>query len=690
LSKASLRFSSAILRRLGEELNPNADQGILELAKNSYDADARQCTVELENVSKAGGTIRISDNGDSMTDVELIDGFLVLGQSKKSSTSRTRLGRIPVGNKGLGRLAALRLGRKVSVRARPRSDPRAQYHLAIDWDRYDRASLVEDVDLEIVKRTRPKRMRSGTVIEVSGLRRKLTRGDVKRLARSLILLADPFGEDVAGFKPQLRSPEFADLAKLVENSYFADADFHLIAEVDGAGNATASVVDWRGERLFEGGHADIARRRKNQAPYDIPPTRFDLWIFILSREAFLTRNATLTEVREWLKTFGGVHLYINRLRVSPYGNPGEDWLEMNARRAASPEERPSTNTAVGRIAVLDEGEALVQKTDRSGLIENDAFEDLRAFGVDSMDWLARRRLDVAERRRAAERKRSEQATQRSRSGVRAQIAKAPTQLRAPLEDAFNRYDESRQAEANQLRKEVQLYRTLSTAGITAATFAHETASNPLKVISQSAMTIERRGKLALDGDYNRLLGRSVSRLRRATESLGVLSSVTLNLVDRERRRPSRVQLHEVFDHVVRTFQPFFNGRDIEVATRYADGEPFLRGTAAAIESILTNLLNNAVSALEDAKVPQRRIEVRTEIIGDEVLILSVLDNGPGIDTDQIDLDDIWLPGETTHSTGLGLTIVRDAVADLGGEVDVEAQGELGGAEFMITLPLLGA
>lgn len=688
-NRASLRFSSAILRRLGEELNPNADQGILELAKNAYDADARKCIVELDGVGRAGGTIRVSDDGDSMADSELRDGFLVLGSSQKSTHTRTRLNRIPVGNKGLGRLAALRLGHEVSVRARPRSEPKLEYRLDIDWDRYDRVRLVDDVTLEYQRRRRPPRARQGTLIEITKLRKKLTRGDVKRLARSLILLADPFGEDSTGFRPQLKTAEFDDLTKLVENSYFSDADYHLVAEVDADGRATARVVDWRGETLFEGDHSDIARRRKTHAPYDIPRTKFDLWIFILSREAFLTRNGTLTEVREWLKSFGGVHLYINRLRVSPYGNRSDDWLEMNARRAANPEERPSTNTALGRMAVHDEEEVLNQKTDRTGLIEDHHFDELRTFGIDAMDWLARRRLEVAERRRATERKESERATKRSRSGVRRQISNVPETMRAPLEKAFDRYDASRQREADRLRREVQLYRTLSTAGITAATFAHESASNPLKVISQSAMTIERRGKVALDGDYNRLLGRPVGRLRRATETLGVLSSVTLNLIDRDRRRPGRVQLHDVFNHVVGTFAPFFRGRDIEVATTYASGKPYLQATPAAVESILTNLLTNAVTALEEAKVSQRRIEIHTEIVDEDTLVLHVLDNGPGIDTDRLELRDIWMPGETTHSTGLGLTIVRDAVADLGGEVDAIAKSELGGAEFTVSFPLLG-
>ena len=40
MSTEHLRFSTEMLRRLGEELNPHPDQGILELVRNAYDAEA--------------------------------------------------------------------------------------------------------------------------------------------------------------------------------------------------------------------------------------------------------------------------------------------------------------------------------------------------------------------------------------------------------------------------------------------------------------------------------------------------------------------------------------------------------------------------------------------------------------------------------------------------------------------------
>ena len=51
----SLRFAPSILARLGEELVPHPDQGIIELAKNAYDADARTCWVTLQEVLQPGG-----------------------------------------------------------------------------------------------------------------------------------------------------------------------------------------------------------------------------------------------------------------------------------------------------------------------------------------------------------------------------------------------------------------------------------------------------------------------------------------------------------------------------------------------------------------------------------------------------------------------------------------------------------
>ena len=686
MSTPRIRFSADILRRLGEELNPHLDKGIVELVKNSYDADATWCRIEMRGTDRGGGTIIVTDNGDGMTPFEIEQGWLVLGSSTKNAARRTRLGRIAAGSKGLGRLAALRMGTRALLTTRPRTQPADEYRLPIDWRAFEATELVDDVALNIDHAVRSPDAGPGTEIRIQGLRKRIQRMEVKRLARELILLADPFGGDPAGFAPTLIAPDFEDLAGLVRNRYFDDAEYHLAAGVDASGRATAAVVDWKGRRLFSAGHDEIAAAGAGR-PYHCPAVRFDLWVFILNRATFSTRTSTLQEVRHWLGEFGGVHVYHNGLRVMPYGNPGNDWLEMNLRRVRSPEERPGTNTSIGRVVVTDTDARLAQKTDRSGYVEEEAFTDLVRFAQDAMDWMANRRMEAAERRRAKVRGSVSTRSRAAHRALRAAIDQVPPSDREPLEAAFERYDRSRDQEAGTLRKEVQLYRTLSTAGITAATFAHESSGNPIKVIGQSVEALARRASKMLGDRYESELGRPVTGIRRAVNSLSVLGNATLKLLDHDKRRLSRVDLHDVLREVVGTFRPFLDGRNVATAVCLCSGNPYVRGSRAAIESIVTNLLNNSLTAFESAGTMGRRIELATSV-EDGRWRLAVSDNGPGI-TD-ISTRDIWLPGRTTrrNGTGLGLTIVRDAVRDLDGDVDAREHGGLGGAEIIVEIPIL--
>lgn len=688
MSTARIRFSTEILKRLGEELNPSLDKGVLELVKNAYDADATKCKVELQSTDAAGGMVLVKDNGDGMTADDITNGWLVLGKSTKTQHQKTRLGRIPAGSKGLGRLAALRMGKRALMTTSPRKEKTTEHGLLIDWEEFDTADLVDDVELSVETSRGKKGTQPGTEIRIEELRTGFGRTAVKRLARELILLADPFGNDPEGFRPELVAPEYEDIEALVRNRYFQDAEYHLKAEIDKDGQASARIVDWKEQELYVASHRDIAVHRDEKA-YKSPPATFDLWIFILNQKTFSTRRSSVGEVREWLSEFGGVHFYYNGLRVSPYGNPGDDWLEMNLRRVRSPEERPGTNTSIGRVDITDRRGRLVQKTDRSGFIEDESFIELRLFAQDAMEWMANRRMEEAERRRFRERTSAPKRADRARHGVKKVIANLPFELRKTTEKAFATYESSRDREVDHLQKEIQLYRTLSTAGITAVTFAHESSGNPVKVVSQSVEAIARRARKLLKDDYSKFLQQPVDGIRRAVKSLAVLGAATLKLVDHEKRRVSRVDLHELLQEVLDTFDPFLKGRDVTVQTDFYAGNPYLRGSDAAIESIFTNLLNNSVAVFESRGTRDRVVRISTSISLDRWTLM-VHDSGPGIQG--IRKADIWLPGRTTrkNGTGLGLTIVRDAVKDLGGEVDAIERGELGGAVITVELPILGA
>lgn len=684
MSDVHFRFSPQILARLGEELNQSVDQSILELVKNSYDADATSCVIEFKNTSSKGGEIVLTDDGKGMTATEIRDGWLVLGKSGKSTQRKTKLGRTPAGSKGLGRLAALRLGNKISMLSRPPGSFR--YGLDINWRSFDNAETVEEVPLTI-KRSSAGPKSKGTQIHLKELLAPLSSEDVKRLARSLLLLTDPF-ENKGGFKVELKAPEFADTESLLKTKYFEDADFHLVASVTAKGTACAKLLDWKGDTLAEASHDEL--RQSTTKAYKCPKATFDLWTFLLKGGQFLGgRRLRLSDVRKWLQAFGGVHVYQDGVRVNPYGNPGNDWLQMNLARVRSPEERPGTNTSIGRVSILtSRSRELVQKTDRSGFIEDEQFFELMQFLKDALEWMARWRLQQAERRRRAEREAAPRVAEEHKAIIEDVIESAPLKVRSSLKQAFTGYAKSRDKEAAALRKDIQLYRTLATAGITAATFAHESHGNPIKVMGLALSALRSRINSHTTGEVQSKLLAPTNQIAKAQAALSTLSTATLNLVKASKRRVGKVDVHKSIHDLVTLLTPFLNGREASVTVRLANGGAYMHGSEAALESVFANILNNSLNAFRRSGTEKRLIDI-TSTIAEGVCEVRIADSGPGIK--DVGVADVWLPGVTTdpEGTGLGLTIVSDTVRDLGGEVQLLPHGALGGAEVIVRLPLLG-
>src|SRR4051812_15797717 len=111
-----------VVWQLGDELITDAEQALLELIKNSYDADARvaritidtndQCE-ELSSKKKLVGSIVISDDGTGMDLNAIEHGWLTISLSQKrafkeASKKTKKFHRTPLGDKGLGRLGTMK------------------------------------------------------------------------------------------------------------------------------------------------------------------------------------------------------------------------------------------------------------------------------------------------------------------------------------------------------------------------------------------------------------------------------------------------------------------------------------------------------------------------------------------------------------------------------------------------------
>lgn len=135
------------------------------------------------------------------------------------------------------------------------------------------------------------------------------------------------------------------------------------------------------------------------------------------------------------------------------------------------------------------------------------------------------------------------------------------------------------------------------------------------------------------------------------------------------------------------YTPYLDDARVKTVREFCQDKVHVRGSVAAIEAIVSNLLTNSVKAFKrkEAELGNRTLLVRTAVTEYGAQI-RVSDSGLGIDEGLGNT--IWLPGVTIDEDGTGicLTIVWDTVADPGGNIGFSPHGEMGGAEFIIELP----
>ncbi len=203
-----LRFDidASILFQLGEDLISDDVQALVELVKNAYDADASyvRLVVDTKNGSREGsaypdakGYILVEDDGVGMNLSTIKRGWLTLSSSPKrelkSKGMTTDRGRTPLGDKGLGRLGAQRLGHNMEIFTRPQGGD-TEYHVPFSWKDYAGGVTLGDVPIPYTE-IEPRRQ-TGTSLIISDLKDAAawTGSAVSRLETDLSRMISPYQE----------------------------------------------------------------------------------------------------------------------------------------------------------------------------------------------------------------------------------------------------------------------------------------------------------------------------------------------------------------------------------------------------------------------------------------------------------------------------------------------------------------
>ncbi|MGN6556052.1 MAG: ATP-binding protein, partial [Verrucomicrobiota bacterium] len=179
-----LDVDAQVVRQLGAELITDAEQALLELVKNAYDADAKWCNLVIESGSEHKiqvpgtdtevnlvGRICVEDAGSGMDKKALQDGWLTISLSPKRSMKEKGevtpiFHRTPLGDKGLGRLGTMKLGDYLRITTHHDEDKKG-YQIALLWSQCQSGRPLTQVPLSIEEI--PKSGKKGTKIEIFGL-----------------------------------------------------------------------------------------------------------------------------------------------------------------------------------------------------------------------------------------------------------------------------------------------------------------------------------------------------------------------------------------------------------------------------------------------------------------------------------------------------------------------------------------
>ena len=410
----SFKPRARLLRLLGDELIRDANIAVFELVKNAYDADALHSTVELRNVdADQGGHIVVRDDGmgmdwDTLTGVWLEPGTDFRKKQRNSKDGRSpRFNRLPLGEKGVGRFAAGKLGDKFTLITRAKDQP--EIVVEIDWEALVQHNYLSEASVPIHTRV-PKVFKgesTGTLLNITALRDKWTRGMVRNAQRSITAICSPFGE-AGDFNAVLRVipdkgwlSDLADPKTVIEQSLFrakgtirglCNGDNHLDYEyeftppssMDRVSGRTASVKCYKLPKEARRMGEEVSP--KGLANYNIGDLSFTLHIYDREPQILSLSATDRGGLRQFLNQNGGIRVYRDGMRVFNYGEPGDDWLELSSQRVNDPSLRLSNNIAIGAV-FLDLGLSgdLIEKTNREGFVENNAYHSFREAVMRAVD-----------------------------------------------------------------------------------------------------------------------------------------------------------------------------------------------------------------------------------------------------------------------------------------------------------------
>ena len=714
-----IRPAARLITTIGEDLIKDVHAAIVELVKNSYDADANIVDISFSAFRPSSSLsnklkIMISDDGHGMDFDTVVNKWMMPATDDKLKRRFSPKGRLMQGRKGIGRYAAAILGEELFMTTTDNDG--IQTSLYIDWKEFNTAKYLDDINILIEsKKTNEK---PGTKLEIIGGYNRLLEWnstEIEKLIIELKKLISPI--NVSNYD--------------IENEFSINLSFSNFSvenyENKKMGIVPFPIAEYYDYRLYgnvtENGNAELIF--ENKSARGIPDEKVQLKIKlregqrhcghikidfkVYDREKDSLENLiqrgdlknhnndyfSVSEARKLLNEISGIAIYRNYFRIRPYGNSGYDWLELDRLRVQNPSLKIGSDQIVGTIVIEpEEISYLEEKSARDGLKENSFYEGLKE--------IARQTLQELEIRRKLFRDRTLKGGRRTNvereltkifdfSGLTKKVENKllslnleKTELIA-INNIIKQEEEEKAKIYSNIKDIIAIYQGQATLGKIIMVILHE-GRKPLNWFKNTIPVIDEYVQV-LKNEYDVDLLKEVNRLFSVGKTQGALLINLFNKLDplsmKKRDKKKEFYLRFLLEKIFKVFEVDLDKNKIKY---FIECEKNIKFTAWEDDfyTCFTNLIDNSIYWLTTEERSNREIKTKVYQEQDNIII-DYYDNGPGIDEKYIIDDLIFEPGISTKTggTGLGLAIAGEAIERNNGKL--KAINNKNGAYFRIEL-----
>lgn len=692
-----LRPRARIIKTIGEELISNDIVAIIELVKNSYDANASIIKIKFfgrvikvtegkktkKVLIKQGSSIIISDDGTGMNLETVKSAWMEPATINKKNIKRSAGDkRRYTGEKGIGRFASAKLAGSLKMITRPKDDN--EIVVDFNWSDFsDDSKYLDQIECRWEVRE-PKFIKdSGTKLKLIELNSDWDEEKIKELRVALSRLINPVSP-IIDFQMDIQLPkELEDLSGLITSPESLNRpDYYIKGSVDVAGKPDLKYFSKKigiEEPLTLKDSDFILREPIRKPVVGLFKFEFRVWNRDLDSIKKLASEIGLKtkNIKGDLDDLSGISIYRDDFRVAPYGNKNDDWLRLDIRRVNNPTMRLSNNQIVGYISVsLDENPELKDQSNREGIVESQAFTDLKELIKNILNQIEQKRYE--ERPREIDEIKSRQSLFNSFSI--APVTKL-IQTKLPNDKEANEIVAKTESTIQQGVKKIQevlsRYRRLSTLGQLIDVILHDGNNFLATIDSENHLLAKEVAKKNID------LNIAKEHLKNINEGRKVLAQLFKRIEPfggRKRGRPKDIIIEEAIANVFALYKNELTKLNIDISLPDTKNE--VRIDDGELQMIFVNLLQNSMYWLETV-IDERKIEISVERSEYELSII-FSDSGPGIKEEHQQI--VFDPYFSTRSDGigLGLTIVGELVTEYDGDFALVDNGPLDGATFKIT------